>query len=104
MSYMTFTCEHRNPWDESLSSRVTMETNSETLPDILAEFEQFLRGSGFHFNGQLDIVEQVDYDAINSMLDELAQAEKSERIYESPDKGETVYSRSFGESTRTQVR
>lgn len=104
MSYMTFTCEHRNPWDESLDSKITLETNSETLTDILAEFEQFLRGAGFHFDGQIDIVEQVDYDAINSMLEQVAESESEQRIYESPDQGETVYSRSFGSTNRTQVR
>ena len=102
MSYMTFVCEHRNPWDESLDSKVTLETNSVSLPDILAEFEQFLRGAGFHFDGQLDIVEHIDYDEINSMLDE--EAEQRQRIYESPDKGESVFAREFGGTTRTQVR
>jgi hypothetical protein len=104
MSYMTFTCENRSPWDQSLTSKVTLETNSETLTDILAEFEQFLRGAGFHFDGQIDIVEQVDYDEINSTLEQLAQTETEQRIYESPDKGETVFSRSFGSTNRTQVR
>lgn len=102
MTYMTFVCEHRNPWDESLDSKVTLETNSVSLPDILAEFEQFLRGAGFHFDGQLDIVEHIDYDAVNSMLDE--EAEQRQRIYESPDKGDTVFARDFGGTQRTQVR
>ena len=106
MSYMTFICEHRNPWDDSLDSKVTVETNNVSLPDILAEFEQFLRGAGFHFDGQLDIVEEVDYDAVNSMLEEVSESETEaeQRIYESPDKGETVYSRPFGGTNRTQVR
>jgi hypothetical protein len=104
MSYMTFICEHRNPWDESLDSKVTFETNSVTLSDILVEFTQFLRGSGFHFDGQLDIVEEVDYDAVNSMFEEASETEAEQRIYESPDKGETVYSRPFGDTNRTQVR
>lgn len=104
MTYMTFTCENRNPWDETLASKVTFETNSETLPEILEEFEQFLRGAGFHFDGSVDIVQEVNYDAINSILAEVAADEATERIYESPDKGETVYSRQFGGTTRTQVR
>ena len=105
MSYMTFTCENRNPWDESLDSKVTFETNKETLPEILEDFEMFLRGAGFHFDGQIDIVEQVDYNEINSMLADLAESEaQAQRIYESPNKGESVYARSFGGTTRTQVR
>ncbi len=105
MSYMTFTCVNRNPWDESVDSTVTFETNKETLPEILEDFEMFLRGAGFHFDGQIDIVDTGSFDAINSMLADLAEAEaQGQRIYESPDKGESVYARSFGGTTRTQVR
>ena len=33
---------------------------TESLPDLLQEFEYFLRGCGFHFDGSLEIVEE-DY-------------------------------------------
>jgi len=47
----------------------------------------------------------VDYNEINSMLADLAESEaQAQRIYESPNKGESVYARSFGGTTRTQVR
>ena len=105
MSYMTFTCENRNPWDESIDSKVTFETNNETLTEILEDFEQFLRGAGFHFDGQLVIEDTRSLDEINSMLADLAEeANQAQRIYESPDKGESVYARNFGGTTRTQVR
>jgi len=34
-----------------------MEFKAVTLPDILAHFEDFLRGCGFRFDGVLDFVE-----------------------------------------------
>ena len=105
MSYMTFTCVNRNPWDESVDSTVTFETNKETLPEILEDFEMFLRGAGFHFDGQLDFIDTRSLNEINAMLNDLAESEsQAQRIYESPDKGGSVYARSFGETTRTQVR
>ena len=42
---------------EDLDNTVaTLEFEKEYLPDILYEFERFLRASGFHFEGTLDIV------------------------------------------------
>ena len=35
---------------------VNYTTTAVTLPNILADFEQFLRGCGFAFDGQIDIV------------------------------------------------
>lgn len=106
MSYMTFTCENLSPWDENeVASRVTFETNNITLPEILEDFEMFLRGAGFHFDGQLVIEDTRSLDEINSMLADLAEEQnQAQRIYESPDKGGSVYARDFGGTTRTQVR
>jgi len=99
MSYMTFTVEHRDPFTDAVESKVTFETNNVFLPDILSDFESFLKGAGFHFDGILDIVPhetEVDFDEINATLEQAAREEDERRIYESPNKGETVFSRSFG--------
>jgi hypothetical protein len=37
-----------------------MEFEAQTLPDILANFEDFLRGCGFRFDGVLDFVEDEE--------------------------------------------
>lgn len=37
-------------------TKITYETNAVSLGDVLAEFENFLRGAGFIFDGNLDIV------------------------------------------------
>jgi len=61
MSKFTFICqEEPMPWAEGIESKRTVEFNGETLSDIVGEFEMFLRGCGFHFEGHLEL---VDYDA-----------------------------------------
>lgn len=51
-------CEHRNPWDETLDVRNTTEFEYEQLSDVISAFEDFLRGCGYVFEGNLDIVEE----------------------------------------------
>lgn len=53
---MTFICEHDGPFNH-VTNRITHETMNETWPEILEDFEMFLRGCGFHFNGSLDVVD-----------------------------------------------
>jgi hypothetical protein len=62
MSRYTFTCEHFQYDDFTgdkigVSSKITKEFNSEELNLIIENFESFLRGAGFQFNGELSIVE-----------------------------------------------
>jgi hypothetical protein len=62
MSKFTFVCQEESmPFVHSIQSKRTVEFNAETLDDILNEFEMFLRGAGFHFEGRLDIVNEDDY-------------------------------------------
>ena len=42
--------------DDNVVSRTRHTTSDETLSDVLTAFEMFLRGSGFVFDGTLDIV------------------------------------------------
>lgn len=50
-------------YSNELTSKITTETNAETLNEVLEEFECFLKGSGYHFEGKIDIVrEEDDYD------------------------------------------
>ena len=44
------------------SAETTVEFSADSLPDILEHFEMFLRGSGFHFSGNLDFVSDEEYD------------------------------------------
>jgi hypothetical protein len=62
MSKFTFVCQEESmPFVHSIQSKRTVEFNAETLDDILNEFEMFLRGAGFHFEGHLDFVNEDDY-------------------------------------------
>lgn len=51
-------CEHRKAWDQTLAVRNTSEFYYETLDEILPAIEDFLRGSGFVFEGHLDIIQE----------------------------------------------
>ena len=71
---MTFTCEHYD-WDDFTGkqkdpiSKVVFETKNVELTEILTDFEQFLRGAGFHFDGNLDIVEDERWNPIEESCD-----------------------------------
>lgn len=75
MSKFTFVCqEEAMPFGDVVSSKRTVEFSTETLEDIVSEFEKFLRGCGFYFKGQLDFVsdeeivyqsKEVDFDFSN---------------------------------------
>jgi hypothetical protein len=71
MSKFTFVCQEESmPFVHSTQSKRTVEFNAETLDDILNEFEMFLRGAGFHFNGQLDIVNVDEWNEDNDGIEE----------------------------------
>lgn len=65
---MKFICEHMGQsstgYFDKVTQRLEYETHNESLHEILEDFEYFLRGSGFHFEGQLTI--QNDDDLIDS--------------------------------------
>jgi len=42
------------------TTRVEVQCNATSLPDILEAFESFLRGSGYVFTGTLDIVTEEE--------------------------------------------
>ena len=57
MSKFTFICEDEAmPWSTGITSKKTVEFNGDSLSDIVNEFEMFLKGCGFNFEGQLDLV------------------------------------------------
>ena len=41
-------------------SEITYKSNSQDLTSIIEEFQCFLKGCGFHFNGELEIVENQE--------------------------------------------
>lgn len=53
----TFTKERSDTPLEQTQAKVFIEFEAHTLPEIFANFEDFLRGCGFRFDGHLDFVE-----------------------------------------------
>ena len=60
MSKFTFVCQDVPPIFPTLHSSVltkrTVEFESDTLDSVIQEFEMFLRGCGYYFDGNLEIV------------------------------------------------
>ena len=70
MARYTFTCEHfdyNNFTGEELdvASKHTTEFRADDLTTMLENFELFLRGAGFVFDGVIDVVKPEDDDLTN---------------------------------------
>lgn len=54
MPRFTLICDHSNALDTHV---VTHEFNAALLGDVLENFQMFLKGAGYCFDGTLDIIE-----------------------------------------------
>ncbi|NCA22249.1 MAG: hypothetical protein EBS86_14065 [Crocinitomicaceae bacterium] len=60
MSRFTFICEDDPmPFADAIITKKTFEFNADHLDSVIGEFETFLRGCGFSFNGHLEIVDDL---------------------------------------------
>jgi hypothetical protein len=57
MSKFKFTCINGDGGEDMIN---TLEFDASYLPEVLQGFEQFLRGSGYHFRGELDFCSDED--------------------------------------------
>ena len=58
MPKMIFECQHIDPFPPNRElAKVTYESKRENLEDVIADFQDFLKGCGFNFEGTLSIVE-----------------------------------------------
>ena len=75
------------PFQDAVSSKRKIEFEAESLSSILEQFEMFLRGCGYVFDGQLDIVndfaettefvdEECDLDDVNQFFNKAREASK----------------------------
>lgn len=60
MPKFTLIAEH-NDDDGNVTSRVTHEFEEEFLNDVIMHLQEFLRGTGYYFQGDLGISEPVQY-------------------------------------------
>lgn len=56
MAKYTFT-KHPDPENRFDTDTVTVTTEADALSDLLQSFEYFLRGCGFHFKGEIEVVD-----------------------------------------------
>jgi hypothetical protein len=76
MARYTFICEHfdYNNWngkEEDVASKHTTEFRADDLTTMLENFEMFLRGAGFQFDGVLDVVKIEEPEEIEKPKGEL---------------------------------
>lgn len=64
MTRFVFTAQNGNPGEEH-SYANSAEFEAEVLDDVIGNFELFLKGAGFMFNGHVDIVNN-DYTRHNT--------------------------------------
>jgi hypothetical protein len=61
MSKFTFICEDDPmPFADAIVTKKTFEFNAEHLGSVIGEFESFLRGCGFNFEGTLSIFSEEE--------------------------------------------
>lgn len=103
MPKFTFICDHND--EDGPGPKLTFDTERVTLDDVLFDFQDFLKGCGYVFDGEVSIVNMREiYDEVNAELAAVAEREREARIYESPDHGKTVFSRPFGRTEKEQIR
>lgn len=62
MAKFTFICEDEPIPFNSIEAKRSFQFNSDSLGQIVEEFENFLRGCGFAFKGQLDFIDDSEYE------------------------------------------
>lgn len=55
-----FTCLETDMYGKENGNKISTSFHADTLQTMLEKFEQFLRGSGFHFKGVVDIVPEEE--------------------------------------------
>ena len=61
MPKFTFTCEYPDFIKKGNTlSKITVESNREYMDDVVEDFQDFLRGCGYSFDGVLTVVDQED--------------------------------------------
>ena len=77
MPKFIFKCEHRDYHTDELEMTNSSEFTSETLEEVIENFEMFLRGSGYVFNGQLDFTNEDDFELKDDYSEEIEKAESA---------------------------
>ena len=82
MPKFTLTCQHTSMWTNQSTCKNTHEFEVETLNEVLENFEMFLRGAGYVFDGVIDVVPSEDdyfgdgHEGMGSTLDDYPDLKK----------------------------
>jgi hypothetical protein len=61
MSKFTFICEDEPmPFADAIVTKKTFEFNADHLDGVIGEFETFLKGCGYHIEGELIIYKEEE--------------------------------------------
>ena len=104
MSKFTFIKQPEDDnWMEEGDSKLTTEFNAVSLDRLLEEFELFLKGSGFVFDGHLEFVQHKSWtETYEDDLDNIEQFfGKAKETAKKLDEGEIVESDVFAKSPKT---
>ena len=78
MSKFTFISQY----DKALGSpKSTMEFEAVSLDDVLGYFEDFLRGAGYHFDGQLMFYKEEEEHPLSSCMSEVDDLDDLDSIF-----------------------
>lgn len=91
MPRFTFTCEHFDydfyrAGENDIASKHTTEFSADDLTTMLENFEMFLHGAGFHFDGVIDVVKPDDErDAEEDLraIDDFIDDQRGHRVFDS---------------------
>ena len=69
-----FIAEHEAiPFMNEIQSKRKVEFSADSLDDVLVEFEMFLKGCGYCFDGHLDFVQDEIFETDEDNLDDVDQ-------------------------------
>ena len=84
---MKFTKTH-NDWNGEFLETITMEMREDAhIDDVLETFSRFLKAVGYHFNGQLQIIDQEDFDPLDDGQDFGSDEDSMTPEFEGPIEG-----------------
>ena len=74
MAKYTFISEQESSsFSDVVEAKRTVEFHADSLDQILPEFEQFLRGCGFYFEGYIDVVDENEIEDSNFDFSDIPQ-------------------------------
>lgn len=80
MPRFTFICEDEPmPFSVGVTTKRTVEFDAVHIDDVVSEFELFLRGAGFNYEGNIVIAQDdCELEEANTMIDDYHMSERED--------------------------